>query len=177
MRNQDLAAACAFCMGGSCLLGRSTGITLLTKVRIVKAVPFSQLHIPWTYLYCSVHFLLRICLRIKRKMQSSLSDQHLPTLLPPSSSPILPWHETCLQWRRKKLSFCSICALCGGPWGPVALGSSALISLGWEEHKGQSGEEQGDAKIHKVTQESQDVICHRPAAILITYRPVPGIMY
>ena len=40
MRNQDLAAACVFCMGGSCLLGRSTGITLPTKVRIVKAMVF-----------------------------------------------------------------------------------------------------------------------------------------
>ena len=47
---------------------KSRDNTLLTKVRIVKAVPSSQLHIPCTYLYCSVHFLLRICLRIKRKM-------------------------------------------------------------------------------------------------------------
>ena len=82
---------------------KSRNNTLLTKVHIVKAVPSSQLHIPWTYLYCFVHFLLRICLRINRKMYSSLSDQHPPTLLPSSSSPILPWRETCLQWRRKKL--------------------------------------------------------------------------
>ena len=47
---------------------KSRDNTLLTKVHIVKAVPSSQLHIPWTYLYCFVHFLLRICLRINRKM-------------------------------------------------------------------------------------------------------------